>query len=146
MQILHIQPRENIIPIDSWQDYARDGEQFLATVVAAHDKGRKAFSPEALYNLTAMAIEKFIMAFLMRRGDLAENHTMTDLATALLRHTGPIPGLAEKLGYLDSFQDICDLHQARYVPPSMAQVSTIIAIGQEIQLLLGPLLTEKETP
>jgi hypothetical protein len=62
----------NIVQIDNWRDYRRDGEQFLHTATEAHNKKRKAFSTDTLYNVTCMAIEKLVMAFLMKNGDLAE--------------------------------------------------------------------------
>lgn len=148
MQPLHIQPKGNIIPIDDWQGYLHDGEQFLKTASGAWQKRKKAFSSESIYNITAMAIEKFIMAFLMKNGDLAENHTMTDLAAALEKHTGPAPELAEKLRYLDTFQEICDLETSNYIKPSEDQIGKIVTIGLEVKDLLLPLIiTEpKESP
>lgn len=140
MQTIQIQPKENIVQIDNWQDYLRDGEQFLRAAAGAHAKGKKAFTPEVLYNLTAMAIEKYIMAFLMTRGDLAENHTMADLAFALERHTGPLPDLRQKLHHLDSFQDICDLDNSHYIQPTREQVAVIIDTGKDVQRLLTPFL------
>lgn len=136
---LTLQPKENIIPIDNWQDYLSDGEKFLHTAAGAFEKRKKAFSEETLYNITAMAIEKFIMAFLMKNGDLAENHTMTDLVAALSRHLERMPEeLAEKLHYLDSFQDICDLEDYRRTPPTRQELSTILSTGFEVQALLSP--------
>jgi hypothetical protein len=140
MQLLQIQPKKNIIQISDWQDYFRDGKQFLSTAVGAYSKNKRTFTPEAIFNITAMAIEKYIMAFLMKNGDLAENHTMTDLAAALVRHTGPIPELTQKLLYLDTFQDICDLEVSSYVQPNSEQIGEIIAIGQEVERLFTPLL------
>lgn len=143
MQIIQIQPKENIIQIDNWQEYRRDGEQFLGTAVAAWEKGRKAFTPEVLYNLTAMAIEKYIMAFLMTRGDLAENHTMIDLADALERHTGPLPELREQLLFLGSFQEICDFDNSRYIQPTSEQIAIILDTGLEVARILAPFLQEE---
>jgi len=144
MQIVQIQPKANIIPIDNWQEYLRDGEQFLRTATKAHESNKLAFSPETLYNLTAMAIEKYIMAFLMLRGDLAENHTMADLAAALERHTGPQPDLFADLLLLDSFQDICDFELARYVPVRQEQVPVIIKIGHDVRQFLAPFFPGEE--
>ncbi|SHO46475.1 HEPN domain-containing protein [Desulfopila aestuarii] len=144
MQLIQIQPKEQIIPIDNWQEYLRDGEQFLRTATRAYETNKRAFSPETLYNLTAMAIEKYIMAFLMQRGDLAENHTMADLAAALERHTGPQPELFANLLLLDSFQDICDFELSRYLPISPQQIPTIIDIGHDVRRFLEPLFHEKE--
>lgn len=142
MQTALIQPKEFIVSIDDWQEYLRDGQQFLRTATGAYRKKRAAFTPEAIYNITAMAIEKLIMALLMKNGDLAENHTMTDLAAALERHTGPQPGLREQLIFLDSFQDICDPDDARYVIPDEHQVARILDIGLEVQQFILPLAQE----
>ena len=131
----------NIIQIDNWQDYRRDGEQFLHTALMARKKDKKPFTPEILYNLTGMAIEKLIMAYLMKNGDLADNHTMGDLLTSMERHTGRQPELAEKLHYLDSFQEICDLEAYSVKKPTQEDTDIILAIGQEISDFLAPHLT-----
>lgn len=134
----------HIVQIDNWQDYFRDGEQFLQTANGAYNKSAKAFSPDTLYNLTCMAIEKLIMAFLMKNGDLAENHTMGDLSIALERHLGHSPDIAEKLAYLDTFQEICDLESYTVVIPTECDIIKCLSIGNEIKALLQPYLTIKE--
>ena len=131
----------NIVQIDNWQEYRRDGEQFLHTALMARKKNKKHFTPEILYNLTGMAIEKLIMAYLMKNGDLAENHTMGDLLAALERHTGSQPNLAEKFRYLDSFQEICDLEAYSVKIPTQEDTEVILAIGQKISDFLAPHLT-----
>ncbi|MGW8194846.1 MAG: HEPN domain-containing protein, partial [Desulforhopalus sp.] len=121
--------------------YLRDGEQFLKTANGAFTKRAKAFSPETLYNLTCMAIEKLIMAYLMKNGDLAENHTMGDLLLALERHLGHNADIAEKLRYLDQFQEICDLDSYSVVIPTENDVVRFLSIGDEIRKLLLPHLS-----
>lgn len=128
----------NLVQIDNWQDYLKDGEQFLKTANGAHQKKAKAFSPEALYNLTCMAIEKLIMAYLMKHGDLAENHTMGDLSNALGRHMDCPQQLVDKLNYLDTFQEICDLESYTVVIPTEKDVCTFLDIGNEVKTLLQP--------
>jgi len=131
----------NIVQIENWQDYRRDGEQFLHTALMARKKGKTHFTPVILYNLTGMAIEKLIMAYLMKNGDLAENHTMGDLLDALERHTGRQPKLAAKLRYLDSFQEICALDSMTIKIPTQEDTEIILAIGQEIHDFLAPHLS-----
>jgi len=131
----------NIVQIENWQDYRRDGEQFLHTALMARKKGKTHFTPVILYNLTGMAIEKLIMAYLMKNGDLAENHTMGDLLDALERHTGRQPQLAAKLRYLDSFQEICALDSMTIKIPTQEDTEIILAIGQEIHDFLAPHLS-----
>jgi hypothetical protein len=128
----------NIVQISNWQDYRRDGEQFLRTALMARKKNKKPFTPEILYNLIGMSIEKLIMAYLMKNGDLADNHTMGDLLTSMERHTGKQPELAEKLRYLDSFQEICDLEAYSVKIPTQEDTDTILAIGEEIREFLAP--------
>ena len=143
IQTLQIQPKHHIIPIDDWETYLLDGEKFMRTAAGAFTKRKKAFSGETIYNITAMAVEKFIMAFLMKNGDLAENHTMADLAFALQRHLVAMPGdLAEKLRFLDSFQDICDMDSMHRSEPTPEELRKIIEIGLEIQELLTPHLKQ----
>lgn len=135
----------NIIQIDNWRDYRRDGEQFLHTATAAYSKKKKAFSTDTLYNVTCMAIEKLIMAFLMKNGDLADNHTMADLLRALQLHLGDIPELKEKLMYLDTFQEICSLENFTIQIPTQEDVVKMLAIGEDVRVILHPYLYD-QTP
>lgn len=128
----------NVVQISDWHLYQRDGEQFLQTSRGAHAKNRKSFSPEAIYNLTCMGIEKLIMAFLMKRGDLAENHTMGDLLYALERHLDNTAEVAEDLRYLDSFQEICDLESYVVNIPTPEDLTRIVSCGRHIQDFLSP--------
>ena len=130
----------NIVQIDNWRDYQGEGEQFLHTAQAAHKKKKKAFSPDTIYNLTCMGIEKLIMAFLMKNGDLAENHTMGDLLRALEKHLGKIPKLTTDLTYLDTFQEICDLENYTIKIPGQDDLAIILSIGEDIQKRLHPYL------
>ncbi len=142
MNVLQIQPREHIIEIDNWQEYRRDGEQFLHTALSAARSRNRRFTPDTLYNLVAMAIEKLIMAFLMRRGDLADNHTMLDLLQALERHIPVRPELARQFAYLDAFQEICAIDSYSCRTPTPADIERITAIGVEVLELLAPHLGE----
>ncbi len=128
------------IQIADWRTYRRDGEQFLNTALAAYRKKKTAFSADTLYNLTCMAIEKLIMAFLMSRGDLAENHTMADLDRALQHHLGSGYGLSERLLYLNGFQEICDLEYYQVRSPGSSDIELILDTGVQTQQLLTPYL------
>ncbi len=143
MQPMPIQPIHNIVEISDWRNFWQEGEQFLGTATRGLAKRRNVFTPEIIYNITAMAIEKTIMAYLMKNGDLAENHTMADLLTALKRHHGNLPfELANKLLYLDTFQEICDIDTYRREEPSWEQAEVIVTIGREIHEFLLPLLSD----
>ncbi len=128
------------VAIKDWHIYQRHGEQFLSTALAAHSRQKKTFTPPTLYNLTCMAIEKLVMAFLMKHGDLADNHTMGDLNRAMQRHFDVLPELYERLAYLDSFQEICELDEYNIRVPDDNDVVEILAIGTDIQRHLTPYL------
>lgn len=130
----------NTIQITDWHIFLRDGEQFLNTARAAHDKNKKGFSPEVIYNLVCMGIEKLIMAFLMQRGDLAENHTMGDLLRALEKHLGSNPDIHEKLLFLDSFQEICDLDTYVTRKPTDDDLKKMLTSGGDLHSYLSPFL------
>ncbi len=123
--------------ITDWRQYLKEGEQYLQTALGAATRRPEVFTPEILYNLTGMAIEKLIMGFLMSRGDLAENHTMADLLRALGRHAEVPAELVQDLLYLDSFQEICDLATYRRRPPTPEESRRILAIGQAVRQFIA---------
>lgn len=130
----------NIVQIDNWHEYQRDGEQFLQTALGAYRKKKETFTSDTLYNLTCMAIEKLIMAFLMKNGDLADNHTMGDLLRSLQRHLDLQPELVDKMVFLDSFQEICDLENYQVRIPAEDDILTILATGEKLHQQLRPYL------
>jgi len=121
------------IQISDWRQYLKEGEQYLATAMGAAERRSDVFTPEILYNITAMAIEKLIMGYLMSRGDLADNHTMGDLLDAVERNAGPQPELAAKLRFLDGYQEICDIDTFRHDAPDPSDIPEILAIGQMVK-------------
>ena len=125
--------------IDDWQQFQKEGEQFLALAERAFAKKTKAFTTEILYNLTAMAMEKLVMAALMRIGRLPDNHTLGDLATALT-HWLPeaAQGLTESLGALDRFQEICDMERATILPPTLADIEAMLLLARRLERRLQP--------
>ena len=127
----------NPVPIIDWRNYLKDGEKYLQTALGAAKRRSEVFTPEILYNIIGMAIEKLIMGFLMSRGDLAENHTMGDLLRALEKHTEVPANLSRDLLYLDSFQEICDIDTYNRRPPTLEETKRILAIGQEMETFIN---------
>ena len=131
--------------IQGWEEFRRDGTAFLKTAVAAHAKRKSAFTPEILYNLIAMAIEKFVMAALMRQGTMPYNHTMKDLVEAMEgTFPGAMAGIREGLLEFDSFQDICDLDGFRILPPGMERIPTMLDLAGKMQILATQITTHND--
>ena len=124
-------------PIQGWQEFLHDGDGFLKTAVAAHDKRRKVFTAEILYNIVAMAIEKFVMAALMRHGTMPYNHTMTDLVAAMEEtFPGEIQDIREGLLRLDSYQQICDLDGFSILLPAMEEIPAMLELADTLKSLV----------
>ncbi|HCC54992.1 MAG TPA: hypothetical protein DEQ20_08735 [Desulfobulbaceae bacterium] len=133
MGLVQLEDWRRLLQIDDWRQYIKEGGQYLHTACEAAERRGEVFTSEILYNLTAMAIEKFIMGYLMSRGDLADNHTMRDLVEALERNAGSQPELGAKLRYLDAFQEICDLDTYSRKPALPEDIPEILAIGQMVR-------------
>ena len=133
--------------IDDWAQYRLEGEQFLRLAEQAHHRQKKAFTPTILYNLVAMAIEKLVMAALMRCGRLPDNHTLHDLVAALERWLPEtVRGVAGPLCELDSFQDICDPYAGTITAPSRREVESMLILARKLEerLAMGTVVPPKE--
>ncbi|WP_417917102.1 hypothetical protein [Candidatus Electronema sp. JC] len=140
---MKIQPLHELRPVKGWEEYFRHGEGFLNTAAQAHSKGVLAFTPEILYNLIAMAIEKFVMAALMRHGELPYNHTMADLVAAMEQvFPGKMGDIGEGLLKMDQYQDICSLDGFKISPPMMEEIPAMLKLAERLrQLVQEQLLT-----
>ncbi len=121
-------------PIDGWETFFDEGKAFLLTATAAHQKNKKAFTPEILYNIIAMAIEKFVMAALMKHGALPYNHTMTDLVEALDDvFPGMINDVRKQLLLMDKYQEICDVDTFNIRPPGTDEIPGMLEMATRMQ-------------
>lgn len=120
--------------IDDWPQYLLAGQQFLGLAERAHHARHPNFTPEILFNLITMAIEKLVMSALMRIGRLPDNHTLHDLTAALetwLPDT--VRDQAAALRSLDSFQEICDPYASSTKTPSLAEIDMMLALARQLE-------------
>jgi hypothetical protein len=123
-------------PIMGWQDFLKEGNQFLSTAAGGYARRQQVFTSEILYNLVGMAIEKLIMALLMKSGNLPYNHTMHDLVESMEEFLpGDLANLGEELKALDGFQEICDIDSYNITPPTMAEISRMLELAKEVQTI-----------
>lgn len=124
--------------IKGWEEYLREGKQYLRTATNAFAKRQNVFTAEILYNLIAIAIEKLVMGALMKNGKLPYNHTMHDLVDAMEEHLpGKLQGLQERLISLDAYQEICHLDTYNRNPPNMDEIPGILSLAQDLQKRLS---------
>ena len=91
-----------------WKTYLEHGRQYHTTATGALKK-REKFTPRIVYNIISMCLEKYVMGFLMQKGDLPENHTIYDLVTYLNKEHPLDPKIMEALLKMDEFQMICSM-------------------------------------
>ncbi|WP_417911267.1 hypothetical protein [Candidatus Electronema sp. PJ] len=130
-------PLTALQPIKGWEEYFQHGEGYLKTARGAHQKAVPSFTPEILYNLIAMAIEKFVMAALMRHGALPYNHTMGDLVEAMENtFPGRMGEIGEGLLALDKYQEICDLDAFNIRPPTQEEIPAMLKLAGRLRDLV----------
>lgn len=110
-----------------------EGDAYLKTARGGQ-KRPGVFTPEILYNLLAMAIEKHMMAALIFKGTLADNHTFTDMIHSAKELCPLDDALIEKLIELESYQEICPVFDGynRKEFPSH-EVPVMVAAAEEVQ-------------
>ena len=129
-----------VVPITGWQDFLKEGDAYLKTAHGAYANDRTTvagvtiFTPEILYNIIAMAIEKLVMATLMKQGALPYNHTMFDLVEAIDEvFPQSLHEIRQGLLDLDKYQEICDVDHYNIIPPDSQEIPAMLALATELQ-------------
>lgn len=132
-------------PIRGWEEYWSEGRAYLKTASAAFAQRKKAFTTVVLYNIIAMAIEKFVMTALMRQGTLPYNHTMRDLVEAM-DETFPnaMGDIRAGLLKLDKYQEICDIDTFNISGPAMEEIPAMLGLATRLHDLVAHQLLGEE--
>lgn len=122
--------------MNEWKDFLADGDRYLKTAANGFRNRPGVFTPEIVYNLVGMAIEKHIMGFLMHDDRLADNHTLTDLVHALEDLCEVDSDLYDRVIRMDRFQEICSMDAYRRQPPNVEDVPEFLAVGDRVRALV----------
>ena len=93
--------------MNSWKEMMVEGRKYLTTVSKA--AGSKKFTPVLLYNLSTIALEKYVMATCMINNYLPENHTLTDLIYAVQRFVPIDTALQNSILQYENVQQLCSM-------------------------------------
>lgn len=139
----HLTLLSSIKAIQGWEEFLEDGNEYLRTAKGGFANRKKIFTNTILYNIIAMAIEKFVMAALMRHGALPYNHTMADLVESMEEtFPGALTEIRDGLLRLDSYQDICDPYEFTMVEPAMDEIPRMLDLAEKLQQLVLNELTD----
>ena len=123
-------------PESDWQQFLDEGDRYLKTAAGGAARRPGVFTPEILYNLVAMAIEKHIMGYLMYHRQLPDNHTLRDLMDALRKLGDLDEDLYGKVVDMDRFQEICSVFQYRREIPKAEDIATFLDLGEQIRTFI----------
>lgn len=119
-----------------WFEFIDEGRRYLKTATNGAEKRKTVFTPEIIYNIVAMSIEKHIMGYLVFNNCLPDNHTIGDLVNAV-RMIHPFEStLFKKLEGMDRFQEICSIDQYSRISPEEKDVREFLEIGKEVQVFV----------
>ncbi len=119
---------------EKWSEFVREGDAYLKAARGGQ-KRSGVFTPEILYNLLAMAIEKHIMAALIFKGTLADNHTFSDLINSARLFCPIDEAIATKLIEFESYQELCPIFEGYNRKEFPAdKVAEMIHAAEEVQL------------
>jgi hypothetical protein len=104
-----------------WQVWLKEGDQYLN---AATPKGPESkFGKDVLYNLLAMAFEKYAMAIADYFDVLPYNHTFTDLINTIDPLVKLPPELKSRILSYEDIQSICAIDDYQRNIPARAELA-----------------------
>lgn len=115
-----------------WRQFFREGDQFLHLAAKGLDRPEK-FSAETLYNLTAMAMEKHLMALFLANNSLPEGHTLTGLLAHGEKFLPIDREMLVTLAAMDAIQEICSLDAGQRREPTVAELAGMIGVAGRIR-------------
>ncbi|MDF1552379.1 MAG: hypothetical protein P1P84_04920 [Deferrisomatales bacterium] len=112
--------------------WLQEGRQFFRVAQRA-DPSRDKRTPESLYNVLGLSVEKCLMVALDVHGRLPDDHSFTDLFEATSRVVEWDPGLCRNLVALESFQEICCLETYQRKPVGWDTIGALLPLAEQVE-------------
>ena len=119
-----------------WRDHLEDGRQYLKT--ACNGRARPTvFTPELIYNLTAMAIEQLLVGLWQYHHQMPGDHTLEGLVDGLDSICPLEKELAEGVKALGRFDDMCPLVPVNRHLPTDLEIQGMLALARQVAAFAG---------
>jgi hypothetical protein len=115
-----------------YEGAVKEADQYLKTAVGGL-KRESVFTPEILYNILGMAIEKYCMALFYYKESMPDNHTFYDLVAAMSLVASPPEDLKKELTDLQGYQEICSLSAYVRKVPDQTVVLNMIETTRKLE-------------
>ncbi len=117
----------------NWQRWLKDADQYMKAATPKGEKSR--FGPEIRYNLLSLSLEGYIMAILDFHHQLPDNHTYTDLITALETVWPVTESLKTRILQYENIQSICSVEKYHRSSPSTTELKDLKEAIAEIAVI-----------
>lgn len=107
----------------NWKTWLEHGDQYLKAGSAKSENSR--LGTDIRYNLLSIALESYVMAIMDFHQSLPENHTYTDLLSALEQTIPLDKTLKERILKYENIQSICSLEKYHHRPPSGEELADL---------------------
>ena len=121
-----------IRPLIDWRRHLDDGRRYLKTAV--NGQARPAvFTPELTFQLTAMAVEKFLVGLWQYQGQMPGDHTLEGLADGLNQFCPMDEDLVRRIKELGQVDPMCALAPVCRKLPTQAEIRMMLETGLQVE-------------
>ena len=116
-----------------WIDFLKEGNNCFLKAKRWAETGK--FSNDLIYNLVLMSIEKNFMALCLKNNYLPENHTISDLISAVNKVSVLENDLEKRLLEIEKYQKICTINDYIRKTDQIENIEFVVRVGNEVNEL-----------
>ncbi len=117
----------------NWKTWLKFGDQYLKASTPKRKVNR--FGTVIRYNLISMSLESYVMAILDYHHTMPDNHTFTDLITALDVVMPLEKELKKRILHYESIQSICSVEKYHRSGPTEEELQDLSGAISELSIM-----------
>ena len=117
----------------NWQTWLEYGDQYLKASTSKRKISR--FGTTIRYNLISMSLESYVMAILDYHHTLPDNHTFSDLITALDVVMPLEKTLKKRILHYENIQTICSVEKYHRTSPTEEELQDLSGAINELSIM-----------